>query len=587
MIQAGRTFSKLVANVDRAYDVMKQFRTRRTEAIKRIVGTNYSDNGSDTERPVNMLDLIISARTRELAPRSPRVMVTTKVRNLRPWAEDFRINMDHSLAEMKFGQTLRQCAREALISPLGVMKIGIAPTSMDMDADGFLHDAGQVFADNVTLDNWVHDMKASRWDQVSFMGDYYLLPYEYVMQSNLFSMEARGKLRPTNSYDRDNGERQAADISKPERSGWETDDYIPMIRLVDVYCPHFNTIFTWADGQQGTIPLRETPFDGPSGGPYIKLVLEDVPDNTMGLPMVANLRDLDGLNNRLIAQMKKDAEGKKRIIGFQAGHADDALRIQNAAHNSYVRMDNPQAAREFEVGGVDRMVMALSMQVREMISYLAGNIEATEGLDSQSGTLGQDQLLAAAASKRSKDYKETMFEFTQEAVNRIAWYEWTEPLRERQIERPIPGTDVVVHSLWSPETREGDWLDYNVSIVPYSMEYRSPQQQLQAVNSVVQGIIAPFAQQLAQQGGTVDVRALTKKVMQLAGVEDDMQDIFVWVGQDLDPGSPERGQQPVQVDVPVKRQYERISTNGNPDQSKQRMMASLMSDDGPGKLGEM
>jgi hypothetical protein len=155
--------------------------------------------------------------------------------------------------------------------------------------------------------------------------------------------------------------------------------------------------------------------------------------------------------------------------------------------------------------------LAFFLQVKDLFFTVpGGNLDALGGLSPQSRTLGQDELLNAQASQRISEMKDRTLIYWRDVIRSLAFYEWTEPLRERNLEKKIIGVSESIPVKWSPETREGDFLDYNIDIDPYSLEVQSPAQKVQGIVNVFNQFIAPFGQQMQAQGIGIDFQALMK-----------------------------------------------------------------------------
>ena len=67
-----------------------------------------------------------------------------------------------------------------------------------------------------------------------------------------------------------------------------------------------------------------------------------------------------------------------------------------------------------------------------------------------------------------------------------------------------------VRRKWDGEMREGDFLDYNFDIEPYSMRYKSPSERLNGLTTFVTQIALPMQEQMMQAGGSLDFQELVE-----------------------------------------------------------------------------
>jgi hypothetical protein len=142
--------------------------------------------------------------------------------------------------------------------------------------------------------------------------------------------------------------------------------------------------------------------------------------------------------------------------------------------------------------------------VKDLFVWEGGNLDALGGLSPQAGTLGQEELLNASASERVLDMQEITQEATRDVIRHLMWYRWTDPVR-RTVYKPITGSERTIRTTWSPQTREGDFLDYTHTIEPYSMTSVSPRQKVTGIMNAIERIVLPFQEQLAAQGKALDV----------------------------------------------------------------------------------
>ncbi len=511
----GTQLKKLRQAVDYSRRQLQPFRQQRYEVIRQYVGYHYSDDGAADRVPVNLLELAINIYTQQMAARVPQVLVSTSFRPLKPSAANFELALNHLLKEIRFGDTIRLAVIDALFS-IGIIKTGLERRA-SVEIDGYLHDVGQPFADTISLDNWVHDTTATRLDQCQFMGDRYRLPLELVKESRAFKNTETLQATVKSAYNED-GDSKAESLS--HGSQVDPDEYKEHVELWDLWLPAENLLITIPAEGDGK-PLRVIDWDGPETGPYHLLSFSPVPGNIMPLPPSGLWMDLHDLANRLFRKLGRQAERQKTVLGVQSGAEDDGNRILKANDGETLRMDNPDRAREYRFGGIDQPSLAFLLQVKDLFVYLGGNLDSLGGLSPMADTLGQDQLLAQNASKRVADMQDRVISFTKDVINSLGFYLWTDPLINLPLTKRVPGMEQLsVPVTFDAESREGDFLDYNIEIEPYSMQHQSPQMKLQALVQVFQQFIAPFAPMMAEQGIGINFEGLLNTIGKYANVSE-------------------------------------------------------------------
>ncbi|MFH1741372.1 MAG: hypothetical protein ABIH23_20400, partial [bacterium] len=448
----GVIFEQLAKAVKWSIRQLETPRKNRLEAIRQFVGKHYGSGGSDKRVPTNFLELAVTIYTRQLAARAPRVMISTGNAQLKPLAKNMQIALNQIPGEIDLGSTLQRAVVEALFS-FGVVKVGIASNGTVILG----HEYGEPYADLVSIDDYFCDMSAKSRKTMQFEGNDYWLPIDDARK--LYGNDLQPDEHSTTG---DNGETRAESVSTETGA----DLYKDKIWLRDVYLIRTGQIVTYAVKAERLLKVID--FDGPDTGPYHVLGFSDVPGNILPLPPMALWLDLHELGNILFRKLGKQADAKKTVAAFQGGNDADVESLRKAADGDGIRYGG-QKPEAITVGGIDAPTLAFYLQIRDLFSYFAGNLDTLGGLAPATETVGQDKLLGEAASTRIKSMGDFTITFATKIFRSLAWYEWTDPVRERIIEKDAPGTGVSIKRKWSAETRDGDFLDYNIDIDVYSM----------------------------------------------------------------------------------------------------------------------
>lgn len=551
---------------------LRSFRESRRASIAQYVGSNYSEDGASDKVPVNLIEMMVVILLGQLAARAPKALVKTPIRGLKPEAANLELGLNRLLDQIQLAGTLRRSAMDALFS-VGVVKVGLCQKTT-LESDGYTHHIGQPFADVVDLDDIELDMTAKRFDQVSFVGNRYRLPYLAVKDSSLYDLEVLKKLKPSpRSGTMDDGEEKVESIGQGGESG-EEDECEDHVELIDVWLPFDRKVVTMdADNSCGR-PLRVVDWEGPDCGPYHWLAFVDVPNNLMPLSTVSVVYDLADLSNRLFLKAGRQAERQKTVFGFRGSAADDAERLIKAKDGGSVRIDDSGPGQEFKTGGADQVTLAMFLQAKGLFTYLAGNLDALGGLSPQAGTLGQDQLLSVNASRRVSEMQNRMVEFSRGVINSLAWYLLNDPLIDMKIAKRVPGYESIeVPVDISPENRKGDYLDFNFDVEPYSAQDVTPGQRLQTLTMFFQQFLVPFAPMLAQSGIQINFQGLLKLVAKYSNI-DELSDILTMA---IPPEEPDvQGEKGRKMSPVTRRENVRINRPGSTEQGKDEAMMQMM-----------
>ena len=557
-------FERMKTAVDWSIKQMAKPRQLRIDAIKQYVGAHYADNGNEKRVPTNFLELAVTIYTRQLAARAPRVMIEANSPSLRPYALNMSLAINQIPDEIHLGNTLRKAVVEAMFA-FAVAKVGIASSGKV----SLGHDEGSVFVDLVSLDDYFCDMSATSRDAIQYEGnDYWVCLDDARAMSGGEKVEA-DKHTVTGSQ----GERRADGISVGEGA----DLYEEKVWLRDVWLPESKKVVTY--GVKSGKLLRTVDWNGPSCGPYHVLGFSDVPGNLFPLPPVALWRDLHELGNNLFRKLGRQADSKKTVAAFQGGNDDDANALKNASDGEGIKYSG-QKPESITVGGIDAPTLAFYMQVRDLFSYFAGNLDTLGGLAPQSSTVGQDKLLAQSASARLKTMSEQTVDFAKGIFKSLAFYEWEDPVKERTIEKVVPGTDVSIRKLWTVADRKGKFDDYNFDIDVYSMQDDSPSEKLQKIGMALERFVFPALPMLQAQGGQIDYKELLSLIGRLGNIPE-LSDLVKFQNSDTmneNQAEAQGGEQePPGMPANTTRTYERVGRSGATQAGKTaNMMQALM-----------
>ena len=476
--------------------------------------------------------------------------------------------MNHLLEEIDFEETLRLAVYDAMVS-MTVVEVGLAPyaTLDDPEVNGTTYDVGQPFAKTVDLDAWVHDMTAERYEECAFAGHRHRLRYDYVMESGLY--ENTDGLQPSSKNFVESQEDKVETISRGERK-WDDDEVYDMVDLWSMWLPQEGIMGTFVHGEPERRPLQRMDWDGPERGPFHILGFTSIPGQVVPLAPVSMWIDMHRLVNKLYRKLERQADRQKTVGVYESGIEDDAERITKSSDGDMIRVDSVDRVGEKKFGGPDQVTLAMLLQVVNQFRWYSGNLDLLGGLGPQSETLGQDQLLAQSASKRMEDMSSRVYRFTRRVVEDLAQYLWTDPLIDMPLTKRVKDIDVPVR--FNPEMREGDFIQYNIAIEPYSLQYQSPKAKAQSMMQIAQTVLIPMASQLAEQGVMFNLQAWLKSLAKLTNLEAEYADVLV----ETEPTQQGQGG-PVRPPMPSQttRKYERVSRASGAGQENATMQALL------------
>jgi len=503
--------------VEWSYKCLEPFRRLVHGLVQEYAGSGY---GKDAGRPrfeilCNLMAQTVDAYTMALVANRPRVSVATRRGELRQFAQRFEIALNNLMAEIHLECTLRQSVLDAFFC-VGIVKCHMADSVMVELEPDLWADPGSPFASNVSIDNWVHDMAATKYSRVQFAGDWYRIPFED-LKSDIFDQKVVKELdlKPSSKHAFPDDDQRLNRIAIGMET--DTDEVEPMIDVLDLWVPRDKKIYTFPVDPQhpfspASKPIADMPPDDHDAGPYDLLSFSDVPENVMPSSPAAHLSGMARIINNVMRKQARRAHGQKDVTTYTPAGAKDAERIVKAGDQAMLQVREQSEIKVMKLGGVDQSLQAYMAGTIQLYDRMAGNLSAMMGLGNQAPTLGQEQMIQGAVSKKEAAMQYRVVEHAVRIIKRLGKMLWEDQAKT------IPGAFTPagledyspLDRTWSPEYREGEFPDYDLDIDIFSMPYQSPANKFQTMMGLVQSVFLPAAPMLAQQGGAINYRKIAE-----------------------------------------------------------------------------
>jgi hypothetical protein len=256
----------------------------------------------------------------------------------------------------------------------------------------------------------------------------------------------------------------------------------------------------------------------------------------------------------MFRKLGRQAERQKTITVVQSGAEADGERLINADDGDVIRSDRPEATKEMKYGGIDQSSLAFLLQVRDMFSYMGGNLDTLAGLSPVADTLGQEQMVRSSSSQRIIDMQERTSNAVRDVVRAMGWYLWHDPVSDYEVSRQISET-LAIDTSFSADDREGDFYEHEIDIVPFSMQSRSPAERLQTLNAMLSNVLMPLSPVMNQQGKTINF----DKFIELSAKYSNVPEIRDLINESMPMMEPES---PSAAGGPTERRYLRQNVGG-------------------------
>jgi|GEM_PF-2265150 len=520
---------RLAESVKASDQRFRPFLANRNACLDLYAGPHYCGQSTSREykpQPLNTIYAFITIVAPSLAGRRLAAMVTSQDAELQWEAEKASLLLSWCLAEIRAADALRAIVFDALFG-FGVGKVGVdaMPPGGQSDYEDWTQDPGLPFWERVSPDEYILDPGAKKHSKRTFEGHYFDIALADA-QAEYTSEEAKRVLAAMDvrRMQSRGGVRTAADMSRATVSG-QIEELYPHVRCAEIYLPREGKVVTIPaamEAQTGFLAERDWDSESdPESGPYEVLTFFDVPDNVIGVSSIDQIRDLHDVLNSVLRKIRKEAEAYKTLLGYQLGKEQDVAAIQEGEHCSAVGMTDPNAAKEFKLGGVEPGAFGVVEAMQQLQNRNGPNPDILGGTKANSKTLGQDQLLNQNANQRLEAMRETANEFASRSIAKMAFYLWRHPTLEKSLTYRMPsGYELPVK--WLPEDeqeRDGDWSSYQYAIDPVASGSDNPEAMYVRTMELLTGAVIPLAPFGQAQGTQVDVAAILSDLARMRRID--------------------------------------------------------------------
>lgn len=519
---------------------LRNFRAARLLFIKAYIGQYYDqDHGVLGQEPLNLAFTAIRALVPNLITRNPKNVVGSDYLIYRSYGELMALALDYMSKKQKLPETLQRGLVDAIFT-MAVFKVGL------MTSDSLVYfgdegvDPGQLYVDTVDFDDFTFDPDTRQLKKATFIGERIRVERDEILESGLYDNGIIERL-PC-SVDRElDRERNVRNLSSGQLNRRMTDKLHDYIDLLELWLPGPNVLITLPyKSSTGGKFLREETFNGPEEGPYVFLTLTPpVPDNPLPVQLAGIWHDLHTIGNRIAKKALDQAEAQKDILGYQSNSADEAQEIVDARNLEAVRMDNPEGAKMFSLGGQNPQNIQMTAQILAWFDQFSGNTSMLGGTQVQTNVATVANIMNQNAMTGVTYMRDRAYKATQEIMRKCAWYLHTDPIIKLPLiqretipaEYDITDTEIRMISpartqetqvFLTPEMRRGDFLDFAFDIEHDSMAPVNWQFRLQQLETLAIRIIpaaAAAAQICAQMGTPFSFQRFVTRVAKMMNID--------------------------------------------------------------------
>jgi hypothetical protein len=275
-------------------------------------------------------------------------------------------------------------------------------------------------------------------------------------------------------------------------------------------------------------------------------------------------------------KVSRQANRQKEVLVAEQGAQKGAGIIRESDDGGVVIVPRGtlQQMESIKYGGADPLILQALIWAINTTDTEGGNLQALGGLGPSAETFRGDKLIHDTASALINFLQLGLMRTAKSVLKKHAWWTWVEDIREFSGVTSVPGQhDIPVGWKFTPEEREGDFLDYNFTLDPHSLVDRTPQEKAIEIIELWNNIIMPSADILMQAGYMPNVSETVRYICKQRNVPFDI------LLKEMDPAMKRQLAGQVQAPPRLKQSHtvnERISRPGTtPNGNDNVMMQSL------------
>ena len=208
----------------------------------------------------------------------------------------------------------------------------------------------------------------------------------------------------------------------------------------------------------------------------------------------------------------------KRVTVFEGEAVEDAQTIQESMDMDFVRVNNVEQIRTLDFGGTTEDSYAYLQWLKAQFSEQAGSLDQLSGNRAAAPTLGQSEILAANSNVRLADLQNQVHDFVGETAEDLTFFLHTDPLINLPLTRRVKGIEEQV--IYTPEMRRGQFLDFTISTVPFSMVRQEPNIRVRRLLEFATAAVPAAAQAAQLLGPSFNLDKYLQNVAREVGLED-------------------------------------------------------------------
>ena len=438
-------------------------------------------------------------------------------------AEKLTAGVNRMVTLLNAGDTARNVAADSYFG-FGVFKVGIGRLPFSARATTGLTIGPNIW--RTSQDDLVYDIHASDWrNKMGYIGDMYTMPLGDAQEMYPNDADRLEALTDTERLDARHVLPRPSNLTSAEDE----------VRLIDLFFQDIGAVATWAIrgdsfGELANEPLTVREYDGHWSGIYEILNHLYSPDELVPIAQAESVKSFHFLFNDLMHLTSEQALNAKINPTYRRGNDTDMQKLWTAKDRHPVGLThmNPTEQQFFEIPGPSQNQTAFMSAMFNFFKEFTPTFDepsraptATQGALERQTT---NAIIGEARRKFNRSLQLVGYKLGHLLMNsNDLFLPSSRPLR--------PGSDIPVDVSFLPagdDPRTATIDDFDISVEPYSLPFRSPQERLQQLFAINEQI--SLMMQLRASGAPINIEKVINTLSDYSG----LPEIKEWY-EELDP----------------------------------------------------
>jgi len=517
-----KSYAGRVQLLARAWQTKYEGALNHSQKLMNLWISGYYQRGYSRWHLINLMNRGVSTIVSYLVEGNPRVLIEPLSPQLRTYAFDLKLILNHLIEREDFANTVLIPGATASMFG-GVAARTFYEYDRRVSIDGEQIKVGTPRVSIIEAADYIGDPSAKRRTDFAFEGDIYRLPTEYA--KDLFARHDRHGNQVADWITADSKlvtKYSTEELTSEKSIDWNKLALDDQSTFIDVYNFKDRTIDTVMPMGHKAVVLRTIEWNGP-GSPYSYLGYKFPPNSPVPIPPAWDWYDLDVTMNIMARAAREQAESQKDVIVAEPAGKEAAEALLSARNMDVKLVKNIDQVKTVSFGGANKDNYEwMSFAESEFTKSGTASSDVMGGRGPTAPTLGQEQLVVENASRIVNNFYNGFQSWEEDILRKWSWAVTEDPTTYVEVLNTvsIPGVGEFEYPVFlTSADKAAEWHQLMLKVIPYSTRRTSPEQKYNRLFQLMTSWILPTMQIRQQQGADIDLQQVDKLLADYGGFD--------------------------------------------------------------------